>query len=72
MTGSRRLLRHGDVQSWRCEDGMLVEEGVCLRGHWLSRMSVEVRRCRRGVPRVVREMHEGLAERRQGVKAGLQ
>ena len=60
--------------TWRREDGMLVEEGVGLGGHRPGRMSVEVRRCRRGggVARVVGQVHEGLAERRQGLEAGLQ
>lgn len=46
VTGSRRLLRHGAMQGWRCEDGMLVEEGVRLRRHRRSRMSIEVWRSR--------------------------
>lgn len=52
---------------------MLVEEGVGLRGHWPSRMSVEVWRCRGGrVASVVGQVHEGLAKRWQGLKASLQ
>lgn len=60
--------------TWGWEDGVLVQERVCLRRHWASwRVSVEVRRRRGGrVICVVLKVHEGLAKVGQRVKRVFQ